>query len=70
MSNGKESRALESLTESQFGIDDSEVLDGLSKEDIEEETLCFQLCQLDPLYPAYFKHMNTGRMKVNLFQRI
>uniref|UniRef100_A0A0K0F830 adenylate cyclase n=1 Tax=Strongyloides venezuelensis TaxID=75913 RepID=A0A0K0F830_STRVS len=60
----KDSSVLEPLQNNwnRSGIADSQILDNID-EDIESESLAFQLCHHDNLYPEYFKHMNAGRMK-------
>ncbi|VDK51357.1 unnamed protein product [Anisakis simplex] len=64
MTNGKDGSATEPLAGSRFGIDSSEILESLNRcEDGEDESLVFQLCQSDSLYPVYFVHMNSGRLK-------
>ncbi|VDM48975.1 unnamed protein product [Toxocara canis] len=66
MSNGKDSTAMEPLAGSRLGIDSSEILENLSATEDEHESLGYQLCHSDSLYPVYFVHMNSGRLKVML----
>ncbi|VDN38787.1 unnamed protein product [Gongylonema pulchrum] len=46
------------------GIEDSEILDSLGSMDESSSSFAFHICGSDPLYRAYFAHMNSGRMMV------
>ncbi|VDM22771.1 unnamed protein product [Wuchereria bancrofti] len=66
MSHGKDSIVMQSLTDSKIDIENSEILDGIEEVDKNNSSISFHLCDSDPVYRAYFIHMNAGRLKLQL----
>lgn len=70
MAFNRDSSVLEPL-QSQWnknGVANSSVLDLI--ETSEKESIAFQLWHSDRLYTTYFKHMNSGRLKVSILSII
>lgn len=48
-------------------LENSEILDGLQTEkDEQRSSISLYSCSSEPVYQAYFTHMNAGRLKVCL----
>uniref|UniRef100_A0A0R3S758 AC_N domain-containing protein n=1 Tax=Elaeophora elaphi TaxID=1147741 RepID=A0A0R3S758_9BILA len=66
MSHEKDSMVMQSLTGSKIDIENSEILDGMETVDEKNSSFSFHPCASDPVYQAYFTHMNAGRLKTSL----
>ncbi|KAM3724415.1 Adenylate cyclase type [Dirofilaria immitis] len=66
MSREKESTVMQSLTDSNIDIENGEILNGMETVDENDTSFSFHPCESDPVYQAYFTHMNAGRLKSSL----
>ncbi|EFO18007.1 hypothetical protein LOAG_10490 [Loa loa] len=64
MSHGKDSMVMQSLTDSKIDIENSEILDDMETLEENNSSISHHPCGSDPVYQAYFTHMNAGRLKV------